>query len=131
MISNKYLPALLSALLLSWSAAAWSATDMSREQLQKERAAGTALVLVDVRSTDEFAAGHVPGAVNIPLDQVGSRVDEVRALQKKGEVVLYCRSGRRTAQAAQTLESAGLTGLRHLEGDMQGWEAAGLPVEKP
>lgn len=131
MISNKYLPALLSALLLSWSAAAWSATDMSREELQKERAAGTALVLVDVRSADEFAAGHVPGAVNIPLDQVGSRADEFRALQKKGEVVLYCRSGRRTAQAVQALEGAGLTGLRHLTGDMQGWEAAGLPVEKP
>lgn len=126
-----FLPALLSALLLSWSAAAWSATDMSREQLQQARAAGASPVLVDVRSADEFAAGHVPGAVNIPLDQVGSRIDEVRALQKKGEVVLYCRSGRRTAQAVQTLEDAGVSGLRHLTGDMQGWEGAGLPVEKP
>lgn len=128
---RNYLPTMLAALLLSWSAVAWSVTDMSREQLQEARAAGTALVLVDLRSPDEFAAGHVPGAVNIPLDQVGARVGDFRALQKKGEIVLYCRSGRRTAQAVQTLESAGLDGLRHLKGDMQGWEAAGLPVEKP
>ena len=85
-------------------------------------------VILDVRTPEEFAAGHVPGAVNIPYDLVDERLSEI---PKTDEVVLYCRSGRRAALAAETLSAAGYTKLAHLTGDMQGWTAAGLPVEVP
>jgi rhodanese-related sulfurtransferase len=85
-----------------------------------------ALFVLDVRSPEEFAAGHVPGAVNIPHDQVASRLAEI---PKNKEVVLYCRSGRRSGLAAEALEANGYKDLRLMQGDMPGWEKAGLPVE--
>jgi phage shock protein E len=84
------------------------------------------LLVIDVRSAEEYAAGHVPGAVNIPQDQVASRLAEI---PKDKEVVLYCRSGRRAGLAADTLEANGYKNLQLLQGDMPGWEKAGLPVE--
>ncbi|MFO1407567.1 MAG: rhodanese-like domain-containing protein [Steroidobacteraceae bacterium] len=84
------------------------------------------VLLVDVRTPEEYAAGHIPGAVNIPYDQVAKRLSEI---PKDDEVVLYCHSGRRAGLAATTLEAEGYTKLAHLVGDMQGWTAAGLPVE--
>ncbi len=86
-------------------------------------------LILDVRTPEEYAAGHVPGALNIPYDQMEARVGEIRAHQDQ-EVVLYCRSGRRSALAAKTLSAQGFTNLGLLEGDMPGWERAGLPVEK-
>jgi phage shock protein E len=84
------------------------------------------LLVIDVRSAEEYAAGHVPGAVNIPNDQVASRLAEI---PKDKDVVLYCRSGRRSGLAAETLEANGYKDLQLLQGDMPGWEKAGLPVE--
>jgi rhodanese-related sulfurtransferase len=97
------------------------------EQLTEIRARQDApVLLLDVRTPEEYAAGHIPGAVNIPYDQVGTRLSEI---PKSDEVVLYCRSGRRAGLAAETLAAAGYTRLAHLTGDMQGWSEAGLPVE--
>jgi phage shock protein E len=84
------------------------------------------LLLLDVRTPEEFAAGHIPGAVNIPYDQVAAHLEEI---PKGEEVVLYCHSGRRAGLAAETLTAHGYTKLAHLTGDMQGWQAAGRPVE--
>lgn len=61
--------------------------------------------LVDVRSPAEFAEGSVPGAVNIPLDQVAARLKEFR---NKEKVVVFCRSGSRSARAKEILESHGI-----------------------
>jgi rhodanese-related sulfurtransferase len=84
------------------------------------------LLVLDVRSTEEFAQGHVPGAVNIPHDQVASRMAEV---PKDKDVVLYCRSGRRTGLAAEVLSANGYTRLLHLEGDMNAWLEKGRPIQ--
>jgi phage shock protein E len=84
------------------------------------------LLLLDVRTPEEFAAGHIPGAVNIPYDQVATHLGEI---PKGEEVVLYCHSGRRAGLAAETLAAHGYTKLAHLTGDMPGWQAAGRPVE--
>lgn len=86
------------------------------------------LVVLDVRTPREFAAGHVPGALNIAHDELASRLAELAGARDK-EVVLYCRSGRRSALAAETLRGAGFTKLRQLEGDYPAWEAAKQPVE--
>ena len=122
------LPMLLAAVNAS-AADAVEVAQVTPAQLTELRAAPDAPVLVlDVRTPEEFAAGHVPGAVNIPYDQVGTRLSEI---PKTEEVVLYCRTGRRAALAAETLSAAGYKKLAHLTGDMQGWTAAGLPVEVP
>lgn len=61
--------------------------------------------LVDVRTPQEFAAGSVPGAINIPLDQVESRVSE---FEGKKDIVVFCRTGNRSGQAKRILESKGI-----------------------
>lgn len=86
---------------------------------------GAPLVL-DVRSAEEFASGHVPGARNVAYDEVAARLGE---LGPPGEVVVYCERGPRAAKAADVLRGAGFA-VRHLTGDMSGWRAQGLPIER-
>ncbi len=99
---------------------------MSQEELLEHQSkhAGQLYVL-DVRSPEEFREGHVPGAINVPYDQIAARIAEV---PKDKDVVLYCRSGRRAGIAADVLAANGYTRLSHLEGDMQAWIAQGRPV---
>lgn len=97
--------------------------------LNQEIAEGTAPLIVDVRTPDEYAAGHVPGAINIPYDAMDARAAEIIA-HKDERVVLYCRSGRRSGIAAKALASKGFVKLGLLEGDMPGWERDGYPVER-
>jgi len=94
--------------------------------LQMQAKKDGSLLLLDVRTPEEFAAGHIPGAVNIPYDQVAAHLS---AIPKDDEVVLYCGSGRRAGLAAEVLVAKGYTKLAHLQGDMQGWQSAGRPVE--
>lgn len=109
-------------------AAAGQREEISREELQARLAGEDAPVLLDVRTPQEYAAGHIPGAVNIPHDQTAQRLDELLPYRDR-EIVLYCKSGRRAGLAADILAQAGFDRLRHLTGDMPGWSAAGLPVE--
>lgn len=88
------------------------------------------LVVLDVRSPAEFAAGHVPGAVNVSHDQLASRLAELEPMRDK-DVVLYCRSGRRTLLAEDVLRKAGFAKLMHLDGDYLAWEAQQRPIERP
>ncbi len=69
--------------------------------------AASGVRVVDVRAPGEFAAGHVPGAVNIPYDQIALRAGEVGP--REAPVVLYCRSGHRSGIAAETLRGLGYT----------------------
>jgi phage shock protein E len=86
-------------------------------------------VLVDVRAPTEYASGHVPRAINIPVSEVAGRLTELISHKKEG-VVLYCEQGGRALKAATILLSAGFPNVRHLKGDMSGWRAAGLPIER-
>jgi rhodanese-related sulfurtransferase len=86
------------------------------------------LLVLDVRTPQEYAEGHVPGAVNVPYDQLPSRLAEV---PKDKDVVLYCKSGRRAGIAADVLAANGYTRLSHLEGDMNAWVEKGRPIAKP
>lgn len=87
-----------------------------------------AVVVLDVRTPAEFAAGHVPGARNVSHDELAGRLGELGELRDK-DVVLYCRSGRRTALAEDVLRKAGFTRLLHLDGDFLAWQAQQRPVE--
>ncbi len=94
--------------------------------LERQAKRDPSLFVLDVRTPQEYAAGHVPGAINVPYDQVASHLAEI---PKDKDVVLYCRSGRRTGLAAEVLEANGYTKLGHLQGDMEAWLKAGRPVE--
>jgi phage shock protein E len=69
-------------------------------------------VLLDVRSPEEFAAGHLPGAINIPVAEVRARAAEIGARDRP--VVTYCRSGGRSARAAATLRELGFERVLNL-----------------
>jgi len=81
-------------------------------------------LLVDVRSGSEFASGHIPGAVNIPLDQIEARLDD---LGLNLPTVLICQSGTRARMAAGLLEPCRRQ-ITVLEGGTKAWIDAGLPV---
>ena len=82
---------------------------------------------VDVREPDEFAAGHVPGAVNIPMGQLSNRLDE---LDRDRRQVVICRSGNRSDAMTDVLISAGFEASNML-GGTQEWVESGRPVEQP
>lgn len=63
--------------------------------------------VVDVRTTIEFWLGHLPGAVNIPVDELPDGLDQLRGLTPKSRILVYCASGGRSASAAATLRAAG------------------------
>ena len=86
-------------------------------------------LILGVRTPEEFARGHVPGAVNIGIDQLAQRVGEI-ADHRSEEVVVYCERGPRAERASALLVDAGFESVRHLEGDMSGWRAAGLPTDR-
>lgn len=81
--------------------------------------------LLDVREQSEWDAGHVEGAVLIPLGQLQSRIGELPADR---DILIICRSGNRSAQARDTLRAAGLQRTTSVDGGMNAWIAAGLPV---
>ena len=93
-------------------------------------AAAPAPIVLDVRRAEEFAAGRVPGARNVPHEAI--LADAARALgaSTDAEIVVYCQSGRRANMALEALQKAGYTRLSHLEGDYPGWQSQGRPVEK-
>jgi rhodanese-related sulfurtransferase len=88
-----------------------------------------ALVILDVRSAEEFAAGHVPGAINIPYTHLPARISALPSPSDK-DIVVYCETGVRAAKAAASLRENGFTRLMHLDGDMKGWKETKRPVEK-
>jgi rhodanese-related sulfurtransferase len=87
------------------------------------------VVLIDVRGPDEFnaAPGHLPGAINIPLSELPSRINEVSMHARP--VILVCKTDRRSAKAAEILLTAGLREVAVLRGGTDGWHARGLPLD--
>ena len=83
--------------------------------------------VLDVRSADEFAAGHVPGAVLIPHDELAARLAE---LDKARPVLVYCRSGRRSTIAEDLLAAEGFQ-VRQIDGSWLRWQEEKLPVQMP
>ena len=87
------------------------------------------LIILDVRTPGEFREGHLAGARN--LDFFGPGFErEARAFPEDAPVLLYCRSGRRSASAAEALSQAGHGRVLNLSGGLESWKKAGLPLEK-
>src|SRR5262245_35145458 len=99
--------------------------EISREELLRRAGSGE-ITVIDVRPAAEYAAGHIPGAVSIPVDQLGARLAE---LPEDSEVVAYCRGPYCVFahDAVRLMRSSGRT-ARRLAGGMPEWRFAGLPV---
>jgi phage shock protein E len=95
---------------------------ISQDELSAEIAGGKKILLLDVRSAEEFASGHIPGARNLPHNEVGDwlRNEDV---SRDLAVVVYCESGNRSVVVQQAFVNAGFSSVRHLEGDMKAWRA--------
>jgi rhodanese-related sulfurtransferase len=85
--------------------------------------------ILDVRTAEEFAAGHVRDAKNIPLADLGNRIGELEK-SKNRTLVVVCQTGARSDKAVRQLKVAGFEDALSLEGGMTAWTAAGLPTTK-
>jgi rhodanese-related sulfurtransferase len=84
-------------------------------------------LLVDVRTLSEYQAGHIIGAVSIPLNELERHLEDIPAYQ---EVVLYCSTGYRSAMGVMALHLQGFTHVHGFPPSLAGWEAAGEPVDR-
>lgn len=117
-------------LCLVFPATGATARDVSVQEaaaLLKSPPAG--LMIIDVRTPEEFRQGHLPGAQN--MDFFGGRFDmQLEAMPKDRPVLLYCRIGQRSAGAQEAMSKAGAANILHMREGIEGWQKAGLPLEK-
>ena len=86
-------------------------------------------LMLDVREDKEFYDGHVINAVHIPLGLLEGRLKEIDDHREK-PVIVYCRTGQRSAKASSVLQRQGFKSVYKLNGGMMAWNDAGLPVKK-
>ena len=97
-------------------------TDALKSIVKRDHAA-----LIDVRQPSEYSSGHIPNAINIPLQTLVANLDKIPGDRP---VILYCATGYRTAMGVMTLQMLGHTNVRAFPPSIQGWKAAGEPLEK-
>lgn len=86
-------------------------------------------IVIDVRETDEFAAGHLPSARSVPASKLQERAGELEAY-KAQPVIVTCASGMRSSRACSDLKKLGFERLYNLAGGVDAWVGAGYPVKK-
>lgn len=101
--------------------------EVAPEQLQSRLQSGEQIVVIDVRESEEFARGKIPGAYTIPRGILEGQVDG--RLPRESTVVLYCAGGGRSALAAKSLADMGFEKVENLQGGFSNWVNSGLPVE--
>jgi rhodanese-related sulfurtransferase len=88
------------------------------------------LVVLDVRTPEEFAAGHLAGAIGLDF-YAATFADDLAALDREAPYLLYCRSGNRSAETREMMRSLGFLEVREIAGGITAWVEAGFPVEAP
>jgi rhodanese-related sulfurtransferase len=111
----------------STAAAAAPATLVSAQKAA-ELAADPGITVIDVRTPEEFAEGHLAGATMIDF-QSPTFADDVAELDRAGRYLVYCRSGNRSGQAVEVMRQLGFGELYDMDGGIVAWTAAGLPLE--
>lgn len=108
--------------------------DIAPVHLHRRMQADDAVTLVDVRSSAEYRAGHVPGALSLPLDELDNveiaHYTGNQALGKDQTLYLTCQQGVRAEKAAQMLHESGFHNLALLKGGTDAWEKAALPMHR-
>ena len=105
------------------------APEMAPQELVARMTAETPPVILDVRTPQEYAAGHVPGAINVPHKAMADRLAEMLGFRDR-EVVLYCERGKRSEMARAVLLEAGFTSTQLLKGHMVEWRRQQLPKNR-
>jgi rhodanese-related sulfurtransferase len=118
---------LLSMATLSIAETPAATAPIKIEQTEKKLAEG--VQLLDVRTKEEWDEGHLKGAKLVTVTEEGFLEKAKAVLDTKKPVVVYCRSGKRSAMATEQLRAAGFT-VDDMEGGITAWKAAGKPVEK-
>ena len=112
---KKLIPILLSALMFTGCAGTSNNQTNTYRQITMDEAVTmmeqeTGYIILDVRRADEFAAGHIPGAINVANESIGT--DEIPELPDKDQLIMvYCRSGRRSKEASEKLVKLGYTNI--------------------
>jgi len=103
------------------------AEEISLPGLQKVlKKPGKNQILIDVRSVEEYNHGHIPGAVNMPLDNINQFLPDLAGK----DVIVSCQAGKRTSQATEIIHTEGTAkSLKEFEGGFKAWEKAELPIE--
>ena len=112
---KKLIPILLSALMFTGCAGTSNSQTNTYRSITMDEAVAmmeqeTGYIILDVRRPDEFAAGHIPNAINVPNESIGT--DEIPELPDKNQLIMvYCRSGRRSKEASEKLVKLGYTNI--------------------
>ena len=125
---KRFLPFVVSLMLLSSCGAPGSSSSgyrqISMDEAVKMMKDEKNYIILDVRRPDEFAEGHIPGAINVPNEEIGTA--EIAELPNKSQLILvYCRSGRRSKEASEKLVKLGYTnivefgGIQDYEGEIE------------
>jgi len=104
---------------------------ISVQALASQIEQGSAPLILDVRSPQEYAQGHIPGAVNIEYRDIPNQLETIRAFVRTFEnedVIVYCQRGVRAGVAERALTDAGFDSVIQLTGDMIAWRKADLPI---
>jgi rhodanese-related sulfurtransferase len=97
--------------------------------VKKRQDAGEKFVLVDVREDNEWAAGHVAGAIHLGKGIIERDIEKT-VTDPAAKIILYCGGGFRSALAGDSLQKMGYTNVESMDGGWKGWVEAGLPTEK-
>lgn len=109
--------------LALFTPALWAADALTIVQVKQAIADDNSPIIIDVRDEADYLAGHLPGAILIPAKQMKFNVEDLEPHRKR-DILLYCQSGRRAAEAAAVLEDAGFKKVHLLEGHYPAWQAA-------
>jgi len=123
---RKLIAVLFASTLALTSCGSSAGTNMGPQDFQK-KTGESGVVVLDVRTAGEFSSGHIDGAINIDVE--GMNFDsEIAKLDKSDSYAVYCHSGRRSGIAVGKMADAGFKSLFNLDGGIQVWQAAGLPL---
>tara|TARA_Y100000588_G_C13712101_1_gene693417 strand:+ start:96 stop:494 length:399 start_codon:yes stop_codon:yes gene_type:complete len=119
----KKLISAISVLLMFFTTAVFGQTnnDLEIDEFVKKMASEKYL-LIDVRTAEEFAAGHIQGAINIDYYSADFS-NQIEKIGKEKPVLLYCRSGNRSAKSMQMMYEMGFVEVKHLDGGIKAWKA--------
>jgi rhodanese-related sulfurtransferase len=102
-------------------------SEVTVEDIKNDIDSGKSFILLDVRTAEEFNAGHLPDSINIPRGVIEFLIEKKYPV-KETNIVLYCRTDSRAALCTKTLNAMGYTNARNLNGGFKAWGEAGYPI---
>jgi rhodanese-related sulfurtransferase len=123
------MPAMLAASLFLTGCASGKAVMISKNDLARQIESDSPPTIVDVRSSEEYEAGHIPGAINIPWWSVFTRHSKIPSAHEK-TLIIYCEHGPRAKLAKLAFRIVGFQEILYLEGHMSSWKQANLAVKQ-